>query len=66
MNITMNQQPQNQNPVNPFAGIIVQTSGVEFLPAGAYYADYLTVEPDANDNVKDKLKWRWNVANGKH
>ena len=61
----MNHQT-NQATINMFAGVTVQTSGAEPLPARAYYADYLSVEAFSDDNVVDKLKWRWKVATGQH
>jgi hypothetical protein len=52
--------------LNPFAGVTVQASGNEPLPNNSYFAEFVNVEPFANDKVKDKLKWKWKVVAGPH
>jgi len=51
----------NNNP-NSF---VVQASGVEPLPNGAYLAEFISVAQFTNDKITEpRFKWAWKVATG--
>ena len=51
---------------NPFEGIVIQASGTEPIPIGAYNAVFSSVEAFSNEKASDKFRWRWDVVSGPH